>query len=77
LYYQENAELPEIDIIYDGDIVTNEEGGHDDAAEKYFYYNDITNNSISKVSVENFNSKSGLYMIPKVIESKDDYLFAA
>ena len=76
LYYQENAELPEIDVIYNGAIFVNTKDSYNDN-DKNFYYKDISNNSISKISVEDFNSKSGIYMVPKVIESKDDYLFAA
>jgi len=60
-------------LIFDGNFVSvTEEDG-----KKYFYHLDSSNNSISKISVNDFNSKSGLYMIPRVIESKDDYLFAA
>ena len=74
LHYQQNAELPEIDVIYDGAFINKTSIDKND---KSFYYKDVSNNSISKISVEDFNSKSGIYMIPKIIESKDDYLFAA
>ena len=73
VYYQQNSETPDVDLIFDGNFVSvTEEDG-----KKYFYHLDSSNNSISKISVNDFNSKSGLYMIPRVIESKDDYLFAA
>lgn len=72
IYYQQNSETPDIDLIFDGNFVSITE---DD--KKYLYHLDSSNDSISKISVNDFNSKSGLYMIPRVIESKDDYLFAA
>jgi hypothetical protein len=59
-------------LIFDGRFVITTEN-----KKNYFYYLDSSNNSIGKISVNDFNSKFGLYMIPRVIESKDDYLFAA
>lgn len=72
VYYQQNSETPDIDLIFDGRFISTEEN-----KKKYFYHIDSSNNSINKISVDDFNSKFGLYMIPRVIESKDDYLFAA
>jgi hypothetical protein len=59
-------------LIFDGRFISTAENN-----KKYFYHIDSSNNSINKISVDDFNSKFGLYMIPRVIESKDDYLFAA
>ena len=73
VYYQQNSETPDIDLIFDGSFKSVTEKDE----KKYFYYLDSASNSINKISVNDFNSKFGLYMIPKVIESKDDYLFAA
>ncbi len=73
VYYQQNSETPDVDLIFDGKFESVIEGDE----KKYFYYLDSSNDSINKISVNDFNSKFGLYMIPKVIESKDDYLFAA
>lgn len=73
VYYQQNSETPDIDLIFDGNFKSVIEKDE----KKYFYYLDSTSNSINKISVNDFNSKFGLYMIPRVIESKDDYLFAA
>lgn len=72
VYYQQNSETPDIDLIFDGRFTSTAENN-----KKYFYHIDSSNNSINKISVDDFNSKFGLYMIPRVIESKDDYLFAA
>lgn len=72
VYYQQNSETPDIDLIFDGRFISTAENN-----KKYFYHIDSSNNSINKISVDDFNSKFGLYMIPRVIESKDDYLFAA
>jgi hypothetical protein len=60
-------------LIFDGKFESVIEGDE----KKYFYYLDSSNDSINKISVNDFNSKFGLYMIPRIIESKDDYLFAA
>lgn len=73
IYYQQNSETPDIDLIFDGKFKSVKESDE----KNYFYYLDSSNNSINKISVNDFNSKFGLYMIPRVIESKDDYLFAA
>lgn len=73
IYYQQNSETPDIDLIFDGNFKSVTEKDE----KKYFYYLDSSSNSINKISVNDFNSKFGLYMIPRVIESKDDYLFAA
>ena len=73
VYYQQNSETPDVDLIFDGKFESVIEGDE----KKYFYYLDSSNDSINKISVNDFNSKFGLYMIPRIIESKDDYLFAA
>lgn len=73
VYYQQNSETPDIDLIFDGNFKSVTEKDE----KKYFYYLDSASNSINKISINDFNSKFGLYMIPRIIESKDDYLFAA
>lgn len=73
VYYQQNSETPDVDLIFDGKFESVIEVDE----KKYFYYLDSSNDSINKISVNDFNSKFGLYMIPRIIESKDDYLFAA
>lgn len=73
VHYQQNSETPDVDLIFDGKFESITDGDK----KKYFYYLDSSNDSISKISINDFNSKFGLYMIPRVIESKDNYLFAA
>ena len=65
IQYVANGTVPTIDIIYDGDFQNN------------FQYKDTGMSSIGQLTVEEYNSYSGIHIIPKVIESKNDYLFAA
>ena len=63
--YDKIGEPPEIDIIYEGDY------------DGTFEYIDYGGQSLGKLTVEEYNSLSGIHIIPRVIEAKDDYLFAA
>lgn len=65
IHYQVNGQNPTIDIVYDGAIT------------KDFYFIDAGRLSYGQLSLEEYNSSSGIHIIPKVIESKNDYLFAA
>ena len=65
VHYDKIGEHPEIDIIY--------EGNYDGT----FEYIDYGGQSLGKLTVEEYNSLSGIHIIPRVIEAKDDYLFAA
>lgn len=65
IHYQVNGQTPSIDIIYDGAYQDN------------FQFVDRGTNSLGQLTVEEYNSYSGIHIIPKVIESKNDYLFAA
>ena len=65
IHYQVNGQNPTIDIVYDGAII------------KDFYFIDAGRLSYGQLSLEEYNSSSGIHIIPKVIESKNDYLFAA
>lgn len=77
IHYDKNASTPEVDIIYEGDLKkynsTNEQ-----TSDSYYFmsFNDVQQTSISKVTVQEYNSQAGLQIIPKVLESKNDYLFA-
>lgn len=66
---QQNGQLPTIELIYDSNFNLDELG--------YFIFDDVGKNSIDKLSIEEYNSMSGVHIIPKAIESKDDILFAA
>lgn len=65
VHYDKIGEHPEIDIIYEGDYNGT------------FEYIDHGGQSLGKLTVEEYNSLSGIHIIPRVIEAKDDYLFAA
>lgn len=65
IQYQVNGQNPTIDILYDGDY-------RDD-----FYFRDEGKVSYGQLTLEEYNASSGIHIIPKVIESKNDYLFAA
>lgn len=64
--YKEAGQTPLIELIYDGNL-SNING-------KEFL--DTGLNSLSVLSLEEYNGLSGVHIIPKVIESKNDYLFA-
>lgn len=70
IHYNQVGQLPDIDIIYDGDIETNGES-------QYMEFSDVGNEAISVLSLEEYNSISGIHIIPKTIESLYDYMFAS
>lgn len=65
IHYNKVGDQPEVSIIYDGIFREN------------FTYTDDNNESLQKLTIQEYNSISGIHIIPRVIESKDDYLFAA
>lgn len=69
--YVETGQEPEIDLIFDRNVGL----GGDDVRDIYFV--DSGNESLQHLTLEEFNGLSGIHIIPKVIESKYDYLFAA
>lgn len=66
--YIENGQSPNIEAIYDD--VTIPENEYVDIA-------DYGQTALSELTLEEYNSITGIHIIPKVIESKNDYLFAA
>ena len=66
IQYIENGQQPIIGIVYDGLINGNTFTFIDDGVEL-----------LQKFTLEEYNSISGIHIIPRVIESKDDFLFAA
>lgn len=66
---QQNGQIPTIEIIYDSTFYLNESDE--------FIFNDVGKDPIDTISIEEYNSMSGIHIIPKAIESKDDILFAA
>lgn len=65
IQYHQNGQMPKISIIHDGNFIQN------------LTINDTGYNSQQDISVEEYNSMSGIHIIPKVLENKNDYLFAA
>lgn len=63
--YEENGQMPTISVIYDGEFQAE------------LTIKDTGQQSLRDISIEEYNSMSGIYIIPKVIENKNDYLFAA
>lgn len=61
--YIENGQEPTISLIYDS-VITSE-------------FCDTGASALSTLTLDEYNSISGIHFIPKMIESKNDYLFAA
>lgn len=66
IHYKEVGQVPDIDLVYD-----------DKLPEGTLNFSDTGVKSISVLSLEEYNSITGIHIIPSVIEAKDDYLFAA
>ena len=66
LYYKDNTTVPVITVINDINITNNA-----------LWYEDKGGTVISELTVDEFNALTGYNFIPKVIESKDNRLFAA
>lgn len=62
--YVENGQLPTVEIIYDGNRMDG-------------YFTDAGLTALSTITLEEYNSISGYHIVPEVIETKDDHLFAA
>lgn len=67
--YVQNGQLPTVELISDREIKVDENNMME------FY--DTGQQSLQMITLEEYNSMSGIHIIPKVIESKNDYLFAA
>lgn len=62
--YVENGQLPTVEVIYDGDRMSG-------------YFTDAGLVALTTITLEEYNSITGYHIVPEVIESKNDYLFAA
>jgi hypothetical protein len=65
--YVEAGQLPTVECIYDDKIPEGDT----------FDYTDVGEAALSVHTLEEYNSMTGIHIIPEVIESKDDYMFAA
>lgn len=72
IFHYKNGQTPDISLIYDRSIQVQTENGS-----SYMLYTDNGVEAIQQISLDEFNNISGVYIIPKVIESKNDILFAA
>ena len=66
LYYKDNTAVPEISVIDDIAVSNNN-----------LTYTDAGSSFVTELTVDEFNALSGYNFIPKVLESKNNYLFAA
>ena len=66
--YVEAGQLPLIEMILDTDV---------DISEDRYVIDDTGMEALQIYSLEEYNGISGIHIVPKVIESKDDYMFAA
>lgn len=64
--YVENGQLPTIELISDKKL-----------DKKIFQFEDVGQTALQNLSLQEYNSMSGIHIIPNVIESKNDRLFAA
>lgn len=64
-HYVESGQDPLIEIIYDSKL-----------SSKIFQFSDYGIKGYQTLTLEEYNSLSGEHIIPKTIESKNDYLFA-
>lgn len=66
---QQNGQIPTIEIIYDSIFdKTNIDG---------LFFNDVGQEPLDQITPEEYNSMSGVHIIPNSIENKDQLLFAA
>lgn len=68
--YVENGQTPVVEIIIDEKISSLRSGS------KYIV-RDSGIKALDTITLEEYNNKSGVHIIPKIIESHQDYLFAA
>lgn len=67
IHYVENGQQPLIELIKDMPVQSNVD----------YTIVDMGDSSLGTLTLEEFNAVSGVHIIPKTIESKNDYLFAA
>lgn len=68
IYYPQNDQTPTVSVFLDEDLATIQNG------------QDIIDDggtTLQDITVEEFNNMTGLHVVPKILESKNDILFAA
>lgn len=72
VFYEETTSVPVIQVLGDMNLTHNEDGTIDDV-----YYQDINNSGISTLTTEEFNSITSVHFVPKLLETKNNHLFAS
>ena len=67
IMYTESGQLPTIEVIYENKLPDTDVFSFIDAGQK----------AITTLTLEEYNSATGIHIIPRTIESKDDYMFAS
>lgn len=70
IQYLENGQVPQIDLISDFKYTVDEDND-------VIQFSDTGLESLQTLTVDEYNSLSGVHIVPKVIESMNDYMFAA
>ena len=65
IHYNDIGTSPEVHVIYEGNITDS------------FTFLDNSERTLGQITIEEYNAQTGVHIIPKIIESKNDYLFAA
>lgn len=73
IHHKTNGQEPEISVIADRRLNPKK----NDDSKYVINFTDYGNKSLQTISLDEYNSMDGIYIIPKVIESKNDRLFAA
>lgn len=70
---QKTGQIPTVEICYDAKLETTSPK----VGQNLFVFEDTGAQTFGTLSLEEYNSINGIYIIPKIIESKDDILFAS
>lgn len=70
---QKTGQTPTVEICYDAKLETTSPKD----GQNLFVFEDTGAQTFGNLSLEEYNSINGIYIIPKIIESKDDILFAS
>lgn len=71
--YEEQGQLSSIEVILDNKVQNLIQGD----SEEYIYIDDVGQAALSTLTYEEYNAATGIHIIPRVIESMYDRLFAA
>lgn len=72
VFYEETTSVPVIQVLGDLPLEHKEDGSIEDV-----YYQDINNSGISTMTTEEFNMITSIHFVPKLLETKNNYLFAS